>query len=137
MAIFLCNWSINVEIFGGKVMNIYVQGLTISVLGMGLTFLALGLLILAMIFLERFFRNQEPSAEAEPVKKSNTNSLARSSEDEAVVVAIATALAYLHSQETCETGLGSSLKNGPTRWWVAGRAQQSPADVLKINHWRN
>jgi sodium pump decarboxylase gamma subunit len=118
-------------------MNLYVQGLTISVLGMSLTFLALGLLILAMILLERFFRDQEPAAEAAPVKKSNANSLARSSEDEAVVAAIATALAYLRSQEICEASLGSSLESGPTRWWFAGRTQQSPADTLKINQWRN
>jgi sodium pump decarboxylase gamma subunit len=117
--------------------NLYVQGLTISVVGISLTFLALGLLILAMILLERLFRTQEPIPEPEPVEKSTVGSLARDSADEEVVAAIATALAFLRSREICESGLGANLETGPTRWWYAGRTQQSPADALKINLWRN
>jgi len=101
-------------------MNIYMQGLTISLLGMSLTFLSLGLLILAMIILERYFRDGEPVTADAPGP----------SPDEQIAAVIATALAYWRGKS--QSGLGTTLQTaGTDPWWTMGRAQQNPADALQ------
>jgi sodium pump decarboxylase gamma subunit len=105
-----------------------MQGLTISLIGMGLTFLALGLLILAMILLERFFREEEPVEEAVPQEEISVSAQAET-EAEEIAVAIATALAYWRS--VSQSGLGTTLEAEPSPWWVMGRARQYPAAALQ------
>jgi sodium pump decarboxylase gamma subunit len=110
----------------------------LSIVGMGLTFMALGILILVMVLLDRFFKDDKKveSAEAIPAERAIVDTSARETAEEEVVAAIAAALAHLRSLEICEAGLGSTLATPPNRWWLMGRAQQSPADALRINHWR-
>ena len=118
--------------------NVIVQGLIISVIGIGLTFLALGILILVMILLDRLFSDKKEgdSAETEPVEKTAVGPPARNTVDEEIVAAIAVALAQVRSLESREGGLGATLEEAPSGWWQTGRAQQSPANALRINHWR-
>ena len=118
--------------------DVLIQGLVLSAVGMSLTFLALGILILVMVLLDRIFSEDKKveSPEDASAEKSTVSSLARDTEDEAVVAAIAAALAHLRSLDICKAGLGSSLETPPNRWWLLGRSQQSPADALRINHWR-
>jgi sodium pump decarboxylase gamma subunit len=108
--------------------NLYIQGLTISIVGISLTFLALGLLILAMILLERFFRDGKPAepAEAAPEEISVT---VQDTEDEEIAAVIATALA--HRRSISQSGLGATLEAGVSPWWAMGRAQQCPSDALQ------
>ena len=115
-------------------MNLYLQGLTLSIFGMGLTFLALGLLILAMIALERFFRDSEsPAEEVEDTAQAETTV---PTEDEAEVAAvIATALAYWRDKS--QSSLGAGLQAGYSPWWTVGRARQNPADALQKARGRN
>ena len=114
------------------------QGLMLSIVGMGLTFMALGILILVMVLLDRFFKDDKrvESAESIPAERAVVATSTRNTEEEEVVAAIAAALAHLRSLEICEAGLGSTLAAPASRWWLMGRAQQSPADALGINHWR-
>jgi sodium pump decarboxylase gamma subunit len=120
------------------VSNVIGQGLILSVVGIGLTFLALGILILVMVLLDRFFRDEKKagSDQIEPAEKVAIDSLSPDTVEEEVVAAIAVALAQLHCLELGQAGLGSTLEKAPSRWWQTGRAQQSPADALRINHWR-
>lgn len=108
--------------------NLYIQGLTISVVGIGLTFLALGLLILAMILLERFFRDSETPESEAAAPPPEAAPAAAETRDEEITAAIATALVYWRSMS--QRGLGATLQAGRSPWWAAGRAQQSPADAL-------
>lgn len=118
--------------------NVIVQGLILSVIGISLTFLALGILILVMVLLDRFFsdRKEADSVETKPAEKAAASSLVRDAAEEEAVAAITVALAQLRSLELCQAGLGSTLEQAPGGWWHRGRAQQSPADALRINHWR-
>ncbi len=111
--------------------NLYIQGLTISLLGMGLTFLALGLLIIAMIVLERYFRDEEPAEPAETAVFPEESLVMgpETTEDEEIAAVIATALAYWRSIE--QSGLGSTLESEPSSWWVMGRARQCPPAALQ------
>jgi sodium pump decarboxylase gamma subunit len=98
-------------------LNAIWQGLSLSALGIGLTFAALGLLILAMFMLERIFRTrrlipEERSPEEMPV----ANSLARDTQEEEIVVAIAVALAHLRSLDMRRSELGEALEAGPGPW---------------------
>lgn len=115
--------------------NIYIQGLMITVVGITLTFLALGLLILAMNLLQRFFRDSEP-AEAEETAVPVVEAAAVPDTQEAeIAAAIATALAYWRSKS--QSGLGATLPVGPSPWWAAGRAMQNPANALQKTKGRN
>jgi sodium pump decarboxylase gamma subunit len=111
------------------VVNIYIQGLMITVVGITLTFLALGLLILAMNLLQRFFRDSEP---AEPVVEA---AAVPDTQEAEIAAAIATALAYWRSKS--QSGLGATLPVGPSPWWAAGRAMQNPANALQKTKGRN
>ncbi len=98
-------------------MDVIWQGLRLSALGMGLTFAALGVLIVAMVALERIFRTRrlipdERPPEALPV----ANSLARDTQEEETVVAIAVALAHLRSLDMSRSGLGEALEAGRGPW---------------------
>lgn len=118
--------------------NLILQGLMIGVVGMAILFVVMGLLILAMTVLERLFRGQTVGPDITlPNERTTVNSLQRETKDEEIAAAIATALVYLRSIEICESGLGSTLEAEPSPWWSVGRAQQSPANALKINRWRN
>ena len=105
-------------------MNSVWQGLGLSLLGLSLTFAALGLLILATILLERIFPRRlipdERNLEETPV----VSTLARDTEDEEIVAAIAVALAHLRSLDMGRSGLGESLEAGRGPWGTLGRFQQ-------------
>ncbi len=118
--------------------NLIFQGLMIGIVGMAILFAAMGLLILAMTVLERSFRKQALRPDKTlPDERTTISSLRRETKEEEIAAAIATALVYLRSLEICESGLGSTLESGPSPWWSVGRARQSPANALRINHWRN
>jgi sodium pump decarboxylase gamma subunit len=118
--------------------NQILQGVMIGIIGMAILFAAMGVLILAMTLLEWLFRNRtEESEKTLPDERPAVSSLQWKTKDEEIAAAIATALAYLYSLEICESGLGSTLEAKPSSWWAVGRAHQSPANALKINHWRN
>ena len=118
--------------------NLILQGLMIGLVGMAILFAAMGLLILAMTGLEWLFRKQTVKPDKIlPDERTTVSSLERETRNDEIAAAIATALVYLRSLEICEGGLGSTLEAGPSPWWSVGRAQQSPANALKINQWRN
>ncbi len=112
-------------------MNIYVQGLTISMFGMGLTFLSLGLLILAMILLERFFRDGEPVAGLAPAPEVQVAPPQPVDDtEEEIAAVIATALTYWRAKS--QSGLGATMQTAEVNpWWAMGRAQQNPAEALQ------
>jgi len=120
------------------VFDLIIQGVMIGVIGMAILFAAMGLLIVAMVVLERLFRERKAKpVKTTPSERTATSSLQRETKDEEIVAAIVTALVYLRSLEICDSGLGATLETGPSRWWFEGRARQSPAHTLQINHWRN
>ncbi len=95
------------------------QGLSLSALGMGLTFAALGLLIAAMVALERIFRTRRLIPDERPPEELPVaNSLARDTQEEETVVAIAVALAHLRSLDMCRSGLGEALEAGRGPWGI-------------------
>ncbi len=118
--------------------NPLLQGLIISIVGMTFLFAAMGLLILAMTVLEWLFRPKTARPDTTlPDQKTTSSSAQQATAEAEIAAAIATALLYLRSLDIHESGLGSTLETGPSRWWFVGRTQQSPADALKINRWRN
>ena len=118
--------------------NQILQGVMVGIVGMSILFVAMGVLVLAMTLLERLFRNRtvEPDKTL-PDERPPVRSLQRETRDDEIAAAITTALVYLRSLEICEGGLGATLEAGPNSWWSVSRTQQSPADALKVNHWRN
>jgi len=109
-------------------MNLFWQGLTISLLGLGLTFAALGLFILAMVLLKRLFP-EAPKAEEQPV----TSALSQASDEDEIAAAIAAALSHLQSLEICRSGLGEALEAGRGRWWLVSRATAYSAKAHRAN----
>ncbi len=96
------------------------QGLVLSVLGLGLTFSGLALLVVLMILLERIFRSRKLVPDAPATDAPKSPSLARDTQDEEIVAAIATALTYVRSLEVSQGNVGASLEKGPGRWWSRG-----------------
>ena len=116
-------------------MNTMLQGLGLSVMGISLTFAALGLLILAMILLERAFRTRrlipdERDAEEMPA----VSTLARNTEDEEIVAAIAVALAHLRSLDIGRSGLGEALEAGHGPWGMIGQLRQRLLSRVYTGH---
>jgi len=113
-------------------LNIYLQGLFISLVGMSATFLALGAFIFIMIGLQKLFPwKPEPSAvsadqeeDAAPAMLSVSTPI---SDDKEVVAAIAIALEYFRSQ----SNLGSSLNDGRGNWWVSRRINSNQSYTHK------
>ncbi len=105
--------------------DLLLQGLQLTAAGLGLTFGALALLILAIVVLQRLFGTRPllPS-ERRVTEKTAGSSLARDTEDEEIVAAIAVALAHFRSLDICRSGLGTALEKEPGAWWHAGRQQQ-------------
>ena len=93
------------------------QGLEISVLGMGLTFAALGLLILAMVVLERLFRE----GSEEEVASTAVSPPPEPIEAE-IAAAIAAALAHWQTEE--KTNLGANLQKPHSPWWHTHGSEQ-------------
>ncbi|MFQ5419648.1 MAG: OadG family transporter subunit [Anaerolineae bacterium] len=96
------------------------QGLEISVLGMGLTFAALGLLIVAMLLLERLFREGEEEALVVDTAVSPLTTPATENDAE-IAAAIAAALAHWQAQP--QSSLGETLHQPRSRWWTHGSEQ--------------
>ncbi len=115
-------------------MNVYLQGLSISIMGILITFFALGIFILIMIVLQRIFppQNEEEVAEVEP--ENVGESVIVRMEDEqtegAVVAAIAAALSYFKAQEK-SASLGDALREGHSSWWVSRRAEANTVKNVK------
>jgi sodium pump decarboxylase gamma subunit len=101
------------------------QGLTLSIIGMTVTFATLGLLILTIVVLGRLFRTRPLASDKkeEPHEREVVSSLARDTEEEEVVAAIAVALAHLHSIDISRSGLGVTLESGRGPWWVKSQVQ--------------
>lgn len=118
--------------------DLVLQGVMIGVVGMAILFAVMGLLFVAMVILERLFRERKKkTVKPIPAERTATSSLQRETKDEEIVAAIASALVYLRSLEICDSGLGTTLEKGPSRWWFEGRGRQAPAQAMQINHWRN
>jgi Na+-transporting methylmalonyl-CoA/oxaloacetate decarboxylase gamma subunit len=115
-------------------LNVYLQGLSISIMGIVITFLALGIFILIMIVLQRFFPpvNEEEEAEGEP-ETVVEDILVRAEEEQdenAVVTAIAAALAFFKAQEK-SASLGDALREGHSGWWSSRRAEANTGRIIK------
>lgn len=104
------------------------QGLTLSIIGMTVTFAALGLLILSIFILGRLFRTRplDSDKKEEPQERQVVSSLARDTEEEEVVAAIAVALAHVHSLDISRSGLGVALESGRGPWWAMSQLQRHP-----------
>lgn len=105
-------------------MTVIMQGVILLVVGMVVLFAAMALLILAMVLLERLFRTPPlASDERESSGEEAFGSLARGTEHEEVVAAIAVALAHLRSTGSGMGELGAALEAGHGPWWTMGRIQ--------------
>ncbi|MEJ2556222.1 MAG: OadG family protein [Anaerolineae bacterium] len=106
-------------------MNIIMQGLSLSGMGLGLTFAALGLLILAMILLEYIFRTRRLVPDVRETEETPVvSTLARDTEEEEVVAAIAVALAHLRLLDLHRSGLGTTLETGHGPWWTVAHIRR-------------
>jgi Na+-transporting methylmalonyl-CoA/oxaloacetate decarboxylase gamma subunit len=92
--------------------TIIEQGLLISLLGLMLTFLALGMLILTIVVLQRLFK---PKPAVSP--KSVPNGTDPGEGDAELAAAMAAAILLLRAKDRRSSALGSTLENGPGRWW--------------------
>lgn len=109
-------------------MTIIEQGLLISLLGLLLTFLALGILILTIIVLQRLFSPaQVTSATEEPEGPG------LSGEEGELAAAIAAAILLLRAKDKHSAALGSTLENGPGRWWQRGQTVLSSIPQVDTN----
>jgi sodium pump decarboxylase gamma subunit len=114
-------------------LNNLVQGLEVSVLGILITFFALGVFIIIMIVLQRLFpagsgesNGIEQDQELEAVAPLEVEV---SSEDDAVVAAIAAAISFLRAHN--ESSLGGSLEEGRSGWWATRRLEARIGKVEK------
>lgn len=108
-------------------MSPIAQGFVLLVVGMAILFAAMGLLILAMVILERLFRTRRLVPDkGEPEETEAVSQLARGTEDEEIVAAIAVALAQLRASEITRSGLGTALEAGRGSWWAARSQHQRP-----------
>jgi Na+-transporting methylmalonyl-CoA/oxaloacetate decarboxylase gamma subunit len=106
---------------GGNAVDRIVAGLGVSVLGITVTFAAMGLLALIIVLLQRYTSappGATMEAELPPIQST------QAAETEAIVAAVAVALAHLRSLESARSELGSGLVNGPGTWWGMGQIQQ-------------
>ena len=114
-------------------MNIYLQGLSISIMGIVITFLALGIFILIMIVLQRIFPSvsEEEVTEGEfDMAEENFVRVEDHQEEGAVVAAIAAALSYFKVQEK-SVSLGDALREGHSSWWASRRAEANTGRIVK------
>lgn len=104
------------------------QGLTLSIIGMTVTFAALGLLILTIVVLGRLFRTRPLASDKKEdfQEREVVSTLARDTEEEEIVAAIAVALAHVHSVNISQSGLGVTLESGRGPWWVKSQFQGRP-----------
>jgi sodium pump decarboxylase gamma subunit len=108
--------------------NIYLQGLQISILGLLITFSALGIFVLVMMVLLKVFPYKpepEEAGEEDVVEPEGISSVAQ---DADIVAVIAAAVAFVKFQR--QGALGSNLVNGRGSWWnsnlqVARRSGQT------------
>jgi sodium pump decarboxylase gamma subunit len=110
-------------------MTPFMQGLNVSVLGLLITFMSLGVFILIMVGLQKLFPGREEAAEEQetgmPVVEVET---ADTSEEGAVIAAIAAAVAY--ARATGRGQLGARLTQPRGSWWMARRMEARPG-VMK------
>ena len=107
-------------------MNLYLQGLQVSLMGLVITFLALGVFIGIMVILQRLFpapKEEAPqlSGGEEEILRELSVTTAVDSEEAEVIAAIAAALDALQSAE--RSRLGESLQEGHGLWWTARRSE--------------
>lgn len=114
-----------------------MEGLGLSLTGISVTFAALGLVVVVMLVLDRIFRARPPvSDEKEPEEKPPASALARDTEDEEIVAAIAVALSHLRLLDIRRSGLGATLEDEHGSWWVMGRLQQRSVNTLQTRRGR-
>jgi Na+-transporting methylmalonyl-CoA/oxaloacetate decarboxylase gamma subunit len=104
---------------------VILQGLGMSLWGMGLVFAALGIIIFSMYILDRAFRpgpgSENGGAETEGIAERGPEAL----EQEAVVAAIALALATSQALQRSHARLGEALEvKEPGPWTLTARSQQ-------------
>ena len=108
-------------------MSPIAQGLVLLVVGMTILFAAMAVLILAMVILERLFRTRRLMPDKqEPAESEAVSQLARGTQDEEIVAAIAVALAQLRASDIGRSGLGAALEAGRGAWWARGSAHPRP-----------
>ncbi len=100
-------------------MNEIAQGWTLSVLGIIVAFLFMSVFILIMVVLKRLFPYKEEAGmdETEAAVEEPVALVESNQPDEAVIAAIAAALAMAKARRA--TGIGESLVAGRGSWWVA------------------
>lgn len=112
-------------------MNIYLQGLMISLIGLLTTFMVLGVFILIMIVLQKLFPVKPEVQEAGEVEEIASAAVvttdAATGDDQAVIAAIAAALAYFRNQ----SNLGNTLYEGRGNWWITRRGLSNQTNITK------
>jgi sodium pump decarboxylase gamma subunit len=104
-----------------------MQGVVLLIVGMSILFAAMAVLILAMVVLERVFRTRVLMPDKqEPEESEAVSQLARGTEEEEIVAAIAVALTQLRASDLSRSGLGTALEAGRGSWWAMGGAQPKP-----------
>ncbi|MGA9531959.1 MAG: OadG family transporter subunit [Anaerolineales bacterium] len=112
-------------------MNLYAQGLTLSLMGMLVTFASLGLLILIIVLLQRMFGGAQPAAAPSTRPEPAANHVLpinENADDAQLAAAIAVAMA-LQSDQHRSGELGAALTEGRGRWWSlhdVNRSSQLP-----------
>ena len=113
-------------------MNEIAQGWTLSVLGILVAFLFMSVFILIMVVLKRLFPYKEDAGvdEAQAVVEEPVALAVSNQPDQAVIAAIAAALAVVKARRA--TGIGETLVEGRGSWWVANRmASQQGVDLVR------
>ena len=111
-------------------MNIYLQGLMISLIGLLTTFMVLGVFIFIMIGLQKLFPAKPETQEAEVEEIAAPAAVAvdaPAGDDQAVIAAIAAALAYFRNQ----SNLGNTLYEGRGNGWITRRGLSNQTNITK------
>jgi sodium pump decarboxylase gamma subunit len=112
-------------------MSPFVQGLEVSILGLVITFLALGVFILIMVGLQKLFPGEVEAKETAQVEETPVLEVqtADSSDEGAVIAAIAAAVAY--TRAAGRANLGETLQQQRGGWWTARRLEARIGDVKR------
>ena len=112
--------------------NIYLQGLSVSLIGLFVTFLSLGVFILIMVGLQRIFPYREEVEVEEGGEEAEALTMIQvedADEEGAVAAAIAAALSYFSARN--ESQLGECLKQGRSAWWASRRMEARTGNLQK------
>jgi sodium pump decarboxylase gamma subunit len=113
-------------------MNDIMQGWALTIVGILVAFTFMAVFILIMVVLKRLFPYKEDVEATQPeTAVQNPVALVESNEpDEAVIAAIAAAVAVARARRA--PGIGANLLAGRGSWWAANRmAAQQDVDLVR------